>query len=39
MSEPVTPFEMVGDVDAGICIDGVCGLPAADSVDLDESQD
>lgn len=28
MSEPITPFEMVGDVDGGVCIDGVCAVPA-----------
>ncbi|MCZ4553756.1 MULTISPECIES: hypothetical protein [Mycobacteriales] len=30
MSEPITPFEMVGDVDAGVCVDGVCTLPGAE---------
>lgn len=27
MSEPLTPFEMVGDADAAVCVDGVCALP------------
>lgn len=39
MSEPITPFEMVGDVDAGVCIDGVCALPGAESTDVDDPQD
>jgi hypothetical protein len=27
MSEPITPFEMVGDIDAAVCVDGVCAFP------------
>lgn len=34
MSEPVTPFQMVGDADAGICVDGVCALPTPPDPDL-----
>ncbi|WP_272874217.1 hypothetical protein [Williamsia soli] len=30
MPEPLTPFEMVGDADVGICVDGVCALPGAE---------
>lgn len=32
--QPVTVFELVGESDAGICVDGVCALPerAADDV-------
>lgn len=29
MSESVVPFEMIGDDDAAVCVDGVCALPEA----------
>ncbi|VTR09365.1 Uncharacterised protein [Clostridioides difficile] len=31
MSEPLVPFEMVGDADAAVCVDGVCALPEAET--------
>jgi hypothetical protein len=39
MSEPAfTPLELIGDADAGICIDGVCAVPDAATSDDSESR-
>jgi hypothetical protein len=39
MSEPAfTPLEIVGDTDAGICIEGVCAVPDTGTADDSESR-
>ena len=39
MSDPLVPFEMIGDDDAAVCVDGVCALPEAGADAPDVVQD
>jgi hypothetical protein len=39
MPDPILPvFELVGDADAGVCVDGVCTIPGAVEPDDAESR-
>lgn len=39
MSEPLhTPFELVGDQDVGVCVDGVCAVPGSEPGDSDHRE-
>lgn len=39
MSDPVVPFEMIGDDDAAVCVDGVCAVPEVRTDASDSASD
>ena len=39
MSDPLVPFEMIGDDGAAVCVDGVCAVPEVGTDASDSASD